>query len=84
MPLLILIVGICLPRVLSVLLFFLTNWFNNVFQTWYWPLLGFVFTPYTMLWYSVDAHWLGGIWGVPQIIVLVVALVFDLYSLDMR
>ncbi len=80
MPLLLL--GIFLPRVAAALLYLFTGWFTGVFQTWYFPLLGFIFLPYTMLWYSVVMNWYDGTWGPLQITIGVVALVVDLTSSD--
>lgn len=77
---LILILGLFLPRVVIAVLYLFTGWFNGVFDTWIWPLLGFIFMPYTLLWYSVVVNWFGGVWGVPQLIVLIVAVFFDLSS----
>jgi hypothetical protein len=78
MPLIIL--GIFLPRVTAALLYFFTSWFVGVFHTWYWPLLGFIFMPYTMLWYSVVTKWYDGTWGALQIAVLILAILIDLAS----
>lgn len=75
-----LLLGVIFPRVASVALYFFTEWFTGVFATWYWPVLGFIFAPYTMLWYSVVAHWYGGEWGTLQLIVLGVAIIADLSS----
>lgn len=77
---LILFIGLFLPRLVTFLLYFLSNWFTGVFETWYWPILGFIFMPYTLLCYSVVANWFDGHWGIPQIIVLVIAIVTDLSS----
>lgn len=79
MPLLILI-GLFVPRIAIALLYFLTSWFSGVFHTWYWPLLGFLIMPYTLLWYSVVMNWFNGVWGTPQIVVLVIAVVVDIGS----
>ena len=45
------IIGLLLPRVLMVFIVLLTNWFSLAFQTTLWPLLGWVFAPYTTLVY---------------------------------
>jgi len=74
------ILGIFLPRLAAILLYFFTNWFSGIFQTWYWPLLGFIFMPYTMLWYSVVVNWYDGVWGTLQIVGLVVTAVIDMTS----
>jgi hypothetical protein len=78
MPLIIL--GIFLPRVTAAILYFFSAWFGGVFQTWYWPLLGFIFMPYSMLWYSAVMNWYGGVWGAWQIAVMVLAVLIDLSS----
>lgn len=76
----ILIIGLFLPRLISVILYFFTSWFAGVFETWYWPLLGFIFMPYTLLCYSAVTNWHGGVWGFWQIVILVIAILMDLSS----
>ncbi|HWO07763.1 MAG TPA: hypothetical protein VNM40_04265 [Candidatus Paceibacterota bacterium] len=76
----ILLVGLIFPRLASAILCFFTNWFDGVFLTWYWPLLGFIFMPYTMLWYSAAINWYGGEWQFFQIAVLVIAIIADVSS----
>ena len=44
-------IGLLLPRILMVFIFFLTDWFPLAYRTWIWPLLGFLFMPYTTLAY---------------------------------
>jgi hypothetical protein len=77
MPL-ILIFGLLAPRLAMALLYLFTNWFSGVFSTILWPILGFIFMPYTLLWYSVVVNWYGGTWGTLQIVVLVIAAAIDL------
>ena len=79
MPLLA-IAALFLPRLVSLYLYFFTTWFSGVFETQIWPILGFVFAPYTMLWYSAVMNWYGGEWGMWQIVILVVAILFDVSS----
>ena len=57
---------------------FVTGWFAGVFHTKGWPILGFIFMPRTMLWYSVVAHWWGGHWGFWQYVLLIIAILGDL------
>lgn len=80
----ILILGIFAPRVVAAILYFFTGWFSGVFQTTLWPVLGFIFMPYTLLWYSVVMNWYQGVWGVLQLIVLAVAILVDLGSYSRR
>lgn len=74
------LIGLFLPRLVSIILYFFSSWFVGVFETWYWPVLGFVFMPYTLLWYSAVANWYGGVWGFWQIVVLLIAIIMDLSS----
>jgi len=77
MPFLLVLLALALPRTVVVLLWFLTGWFNGLFQTLLWPILGFVFLPTTLLWYSAVQQWYGGQWTLWPIVGLVVALVID-------
>ena len=77
MPCLFAIFALVTPRLVIALLWFFTNWFNGVFNTILWPILGFIFLPTTLLWYSAVQHWFGGQWTLWPIVGLVVALVID-------
>jgi hypothetical protein len=66
-----------LPRLLIAGLWFLSSWFHNVFATWWWPLLGFLCMPFTMLWFSAVKNWYGGTWGFLQISILILAIAMD-------
>mgnify|MGYP001573418411 CR=1 FL=1 len=74
------IAGLIFPRLAAAALYFLTSWFTGVFATMLWPVLGFIFAPYTMLWYSVVINWYGGTWGTLQLVVLAIAIIVDLSS----
>lgn len=81
MPFILLLVGgLFLPRVVIVGLWFLTNWFSGVFTTWLWPVLGFVFMPYSVLWYSAVTNLFGGAWSPFALVGMVVAVLLDLSS----
>lgn len=73
-------IGIFLPRLAAAILYFFTDWFNGVFDTWLWPIVGFIFAPYTMLWYSVVVNWYDGSWGFWQILFLIIAIFADMTS----
>ena len=78
MPFLIMVVvALIAPRVVVVLLWFLTRWFDGLFGSWLWPLLGFIFLPTTLIWYSIVQRWFGGVWSTVPIIGVVVALAID-------
>ena len=78
MPCLAALLALIAPRVTIVALWLLTTWFRGVFETQLWPILGFLFAPFTLLWYSAVANWWGGVWGGWQIAGLVVAVLLDL------
>jgi len=61
-----------------VLLWLFTNWFEGVFNTALWPILGFIFLPLTLLWYTAVQHWFGGEWSAVPIIGMVIAVLVDL------
>ncbi|HEU4630281.1 MAG TPA: hypothetical protein VFS08_11095 [Gemmatimonadaceae bacterium] len=78
MPCLLALLALALPRVTIALLWFLSTWFHGVFDSWLLPVLGFIFAPVTLLWYSAVHNWWGGVWGPWQIAGLVVAILLDL------
>lgn len=77
MPCLMVLLALAVPRVVIVLLWLFSNWFTGMFDTPLWPVLGFVFLPTTLLWYSAVVNWYDGIWGALQIILLVIAVLID-------
>ena len=80
MPCLVAVIALLFPRVLIVVLWFFTDWFNGVFNTLLWPVLGFIFLPVTMLWYSVVINQYAGQWSNVNIIIMVIAVVIDMGS----
>jgi hypothetical protein len=78
MPCLLVLITLAAPRLAIALLWFFTGWFHGIFATILWPLLGFIFLPTTLLWYTAVQHWFGGQWTVVPIIGIVVALLIDL------
>lgn len=77
MPCLIVALALVAPRVGIALLWLFTTYFKGVFETKLWPVLGFLFMPVTMLWYSFVVKFLGGNWGVLAWIGLVIAILVD-------
>jgi hypothetical protein len=77
MPCLLVVLALAVPRVLIVGLWLFTHWFNGLFDTLLWPVLGFVFLPTTLFWYTAVQHWYGGEWSVVPVIGLVLALMID-------
>ncbi|HEY3519797.1 MAG TPA: hypothetical protein VGK80_02015 [Rhodanobacteraceae bacterium] len=78
MPCLMVLLALCIPRVVIVLLWLFTFWFKGIFPNLLWPVLGFVFLPTTLLWYTAVQHWFAGQWTVVPIVGIVIALLIDL------
>ena len=72
------IIALMAPRFLIVLLWLFTSWFKGIFATALWPVLGFIFLPMTLLWYTAVQNWWDGHWGWFQILGIVLALLSDL------
>ena len=71
------VLALAVPRGLMLLAFLMTDWFARAFQTQVWPIMGFVFMPYTTLAYLTamlnNNHTLSGGW----LALLVVGVVVD-------
>lgn len=78
MPCLFAILALATPRLLVALLWFFSRWFEGVFTSILWPILGFTFLPTTLLWYTAVHRWFQGQWTLWPIVGLVVALMIDL------
>jgi hypothetical protein len=77
MPCIVALLALMAPRVLIACLWFLTTWFQGMFASLLWPVLGFIFLPTTLLWYSAVQRWFGGQWTLWPIVGLVIALMID-------
>jgi hypothetical protein len=78
MPCLLALIALAAPRIVILLLWFFSTWFTGLFTTLLWPVLGFIFLPTTLLWYTVVLHWFGGQWTLWPIVGIVIALLIDL------
>lgn len=78
MPCLIVALALFIPRVAIVALWLFTGWFNGLFETLLWPVLGFIFLPTSLIWFTAVQHWYGGEWSVVPVIGMVIALLIDL------
>ena len=78
MPCLLTLLALATPRLVIILLWLFTYWFRGLFTTPLWPILGFVFLPTTLLWYTAVLHWFGGQWTLWPVVGLIIALVIDL------
>ncbi len=78
MPCLFVVLALMIPRAVILILWFFSDWFAGMFDTLLWPILGFIFLPTTLLWYSAVINWFGGVWALVPIVGLVIALLIDL------
>jgi hypothetical protein len=78
MPVLLILLALLAPRVVVVLLFLFTTWFVGVVDSLLWLILGFIFLPTTLFWYTAVQHWFGGQWTLWPIIGIVLALLIDI------
>jgi hypothetical protein len=72
------LLALAIPRVLIVLLWLLSHWFSGMFRTALLPVMGFVFLPTTLLWYSAVQNWWGGVWTFWPAVGLVIAILIDM------
>lgn len=72
------LIALIAPRLVIFLLWLFSGWFTGVFPSALWPILGFVFLPTTLLWYTAVHHWMGGMWTAIPVVGLVLALLIDL------
>jgi hypothetical protein len=78
MPCFLVLLAFLTPRLVVALLWFFSHWFQGIFPSVLWPILGFVFLPTTLLWYTAVQHWFGGQWTLWPIVGLVVAILVDM------
>ena len=77
MPCLFVFLALLTPRLVVALLWLFTAWFEGLFDTMLWPILGFIFLPTTLLWYTAVQHWFDGQWTLWPVVGLVIALMID-------
>jgi len=74
---LLVIFSLFVPRLIMFGIFLFTNWFSQAYSTVIWPILGFIFMPYTTLAYLAamlnNNHQITGGW----IVLIVVAVFID-------
>lgn len=78
MPCLFVLLAVAAPRIVILVLWFFSFWFRGMFATLLWPVLGFIFLPTTLLWYSAVQHWWHGVWSLWPVVGLVIALIIDI------
>ena len=72
------ILALAAPRFVIVMLWLFSGWFNDKFDSALWPILGFIFLPTTLLWYTAVQHWFGGEWTLWPIVGIVISLMIDI------
>lgn len=77
MPCLLTLLALLTPRFVILVLWLFSNWFKGIFTTALWPVLGFIFVPTTLLWYTVVQRWFHGQWTLWPVVGLVIALLID-------
>lgn len=75
---LLILLALLVPRIAMVLIFLFTPWFEMVFSTWLWPILGLIFLPYTTLAYMLAVLNTGGVLTPGWLILIVVAAAVDI------
>jgi hypothetical protein len=84
MPLLVIILALLIPRITIALLYLFSNWFQGIFSTVLFPILGFIFLPTTLLWYSAVQNWFHGEWGIVSVAGIIIALIIDVFPARKR
>lgn len=78
MPCLLALLALFVPRVVIVLVWLFSSWLEAAFDTLLWPILGFIFLPTTLLWFSVVMNVYNGEWTLVPVVGIVIALLIDL------
>jgi len=75
---LLVLAAVLAPRLAMFFIWLLTNWFGRAYETTLWPVLGFLFAPYTTLAYMVGVLNGGGTISGGWLVLLIVAVLADL------
>lgn len=78
MPCLLALLGLFFPRFI-LFLGWIFGFTSRGFEGWVWPLLGFIFMPFTTLAYALGHAYGEGVRGI-WLVVLIIAVVLDLGS----
>ncbi|WP_235297426.1 hypothetical protein [Portibacter marinus] len=77
MPLIIALLALFFPRVIILILYFLTSFFSGVYDSILLPVLGFLFMPVTLIAYTYTVKAVGP-GSTTGIIIIAIAVVIDL------
>lgn len=70
-------IALLLPRGLMFFIWLLTDWFGRAFETAVWPVVGFLFMPYTTLAYMAAMLRNNGAVSGGWLVLLIVAVIVD-------
>ena len=84
MPILVAVIALIAPRIVILALYFFSTWFVGIFASLIWPILGFIFAPTSLLWYTAVHHFFDGIWTTWAIVGMVIAALIDLSPASSR
>jgi hypothetical protein len=79
MPCLFALAGLLFPRLVLAILFLFTGYLGTAYATVVWPVLGFLFMPFTTLAYAIAINDLGGMGG-GGVVAVIVGVLLDLGS----
>ena len=71
------LLALVFPRILIIVLWLFTHWFDRISGNILYLLLGLIFVPVGTLWYSVVINYWGGDWNAVSVIGMVIALAID-------
>lgn len=80
MPCLMALLAVFVPRVVLVLLFLFSTYLGRAYETVLWPVVGFVFMPFTTLAYAFAMNSNAGSVSGFYLVVVVIAVLMDLGS----
>jgi hypothetical protein len=80
MPCLLALLAFFFPRFVMVVMYIFSTYLQTAFKTTLWPLLGFLFLPYTTLAYAFAMHQNNGSVSGIYLALIVVAVLMDLGS----
>lgn len=75
MPCLLAILALITPRIVLFFIWLFSDYLSDAYQTWIWPLLGFIFMPLTTLAYAFAINSRGSVSGIHFFLVLLAALI---------
>lgn len=79
MPCLIVLLAAFFPRLAIVLIWLFSDWLDSAYDTAIWPILGFIFMPFTTLAYALAINAHGSVQGL-YLVIVVIAVLLDLSS----